>query len=108
MKVRVAFDRLDPRILPDMGVKVTFLGPEPPADQARIPRAVVPRAAIREEGGNQVIYVLREDRVERRVVRLGEARGNEQDVFGGLAEGEQVVVKGLDGLKDGQRVQRKG
>jgi len=108
VKVRVAFDHLDPRILPDMGVKVTFLGPEPPADQARIPRAIVPRAAIREEGGSQVVYVLRDGRVERRVVRLGQARGSDQEVTGELADGEQIVVKGLDGLKDGQRVRKKG
>jgi RND family efflux transporter MFP subunit len=108
VKVRVAFDRLDPRILPDMGVKVTFLGPEPPADQARIPRAIVPNAAIREEGGDHAVYVLRENRVERRVVRLGQARGNEQDVIGELADGEQVVVNGPEGLRDGQRVQKKG
>lgn len=108
VKVRVAFDRLDPRILPDMGVKVTFLGPEPPREQARVPRAIVPKTAIREEGGSQVVYVLRDGQVERRVVRLGEARGNEQEVTGALADGEQVVVKGPDGLKDGQRVQKKG
>ena len=108
VKVRVAFDRLDPRILPDMGVKVTFLGPEPPADQARIPRAIVPKAAIREEGGDHVVYVLRENRVARRIVRLGQARGNEQDVNGELADGEQVVVNGPGGLKDGQRVRKKG
>ena len=107
VKVRVAFDHLDPRILPDMGVKVTFLGPEPPAAQAGVPQAVVPRAAIREEGGKRVVYVLRDDRVERRPVRLGEAHGDEQDLLDGVAEGEQVVVKGLDGLQDGQRVQQK-
>jgi RND family efflux transporter MFP subunit len=107
VKVRVAFDHLDPRILPDMGVKVTFLGPEPPAAQAGVPGAVVPRAAIREEGGKQVVYVLRDERVERRPVRLGEAHGDEQDLLDGVAEGEQVVVKGLDGLQDGQRVRRK-
>jgi RND family efflux transporter MFP subunit len=108
VKVRVAFDHLDPRILPDMGVKVTFLGPEPPADQARIPRVIVPRAAIREEDGRQVVYVLRQGRVERRAVQLGQPHGSEQEVTGELAEGEQVVVKGLDGLRDGQRVQKKG
>jgi RND family efflux transporter MFP subunit len=108
VKVRVAFDHLDPRILPDMGVKVTFLGPEPSAAQAGAPRAIVPRAAIREEGGGHVVYVLRDGRVERRVVRLGEARASEQEVTGTLADGEQVVVKGLDGLRDGQRVQKRG
>ncbi len=108
VKVRVAFDRLDPRILPDMGVKVTFLGPEPPATQAGAPRAVVPRVAIREEGGSHVVYVLRDGRVQRRVVRLGQVRGDEQEVTGELTDGEQVVVKGLDGLADGQRVRKKG
>lgn len=107
VKVRVALDRLDPRILPDMGVKVTFLGPAPPAAPGGAPRAVVPRAAIREEGGNQVVYVVRDGRVERRVVRLGQARGSDQEVIGELADGDQVVVKGLDGLEDGQRVQKK-
>jgi RND family efflux transporter MFP subunit len=108
VKVRVAFDRLDPRILPDMGVKVTFLGAEPKAARAGTPPAVVPRAAIRQEGGRHVVYVLRDGRVERRVVRLGEARGSEQDVTGPLADGEQVVVNGPEGLRDGQRVQKKG
>jgi RND family efflux transporter MFP subunit len=107
VKVRVAFDRLDPRILPDMGVKVAFLGPEPPADQARTPRAVVPRAAIHQEGQSQAVYVLRNGRVARRTVRLGQARGGDHEVTGELADGDQVVVKGLDGLQDGQRVQKK-
>ncbi len=30
MQVRIGFEQLDPRILPDMGVKVAFLGEEPP------------------------------------------------------------------------------
>jgi RND family efflux transporter MFP subunit len=107
VKVRVAFDRLDPRILPDMGVKVAFLGPEPPADRARTPQAVVPRAAIRQEGESQAVYLLRNGRVERRTVRLGQTRGADQDVTGELADGDQIVVKGLDGLQDGQRVQKK-
>jgi RND family efflux transporter MFP subunit len=107
VKVRVAFDRLDPRILPDMGVKVTFLGPEPPAGQAGEARLLVPRGAIREEGGRHLAYVYRDGKVEERALTLGPARGTEQEVTAGLAAGEQVVVKGLEGLRTGQRVQRK-
>lgn len=108
VKVRVAFDRLDLRILPDMGVKVTFLGEEP-STRARGPTTVlVPRTAVREEGGSQVVFVYRDGRVERRAVRLGQARGNDQEVVAGLSDGEQVVAKGLEGLLDGQRVQIQG
>ena len=107
VKVRVAFDRLDPRILPDMGVKVTFFGDEP-KDRATGPRLLIPRTAVREEGGSQVVFVFRDGRVERRAVRLGQAQGNDQEVIAGLSDGDQVVVKGLEGLRDGLRVQIKG
>ncbi len=108
VKVRVAFDRLDPRILPDMGVKVTFFGDEPDTRAAGATRVLVPRTAVREEGGSQVVFVYRDGRVERRAVRLGQVRGNDQEVLAGLADGEQVVVKGVEGLRDGLRVQVQG
>jgi RND family efflux transporter MFP subunit len=107
VKVRVAFDRLDPRILPDMGVKVTFLGDEvshPPDGGARVR---VPRAALQVEGGSPAVFVYHDGRVERRAVRLGQVRGDEQEVIAGLSDGEQVVTTSLGELRDGQRAQLK-
>ena len=108
VKVRVALDRLDPRILPDMGVKVTFFGDEPSTRAASATRILVPQSAVREEGGSQVVFVYRDGRVERRAVRLGQTRGTDHEVIAGLSDGEQIVVKGLEGLRDGSRVQLKG
>jgi RND family efflux transporter MFP subunit len=104
VKVRVAFDRLDQRILPDMGVKVTFLGEEPGTRAAGPAGVLIPRAAVREEGGSQVVFVYRDGQVERRAVRVGQARGGDQEIVAGLSDGERVIVKGLEGLRDGQRV----
>ncbi len=104
VKVRVTFDRLDPRILPDMGVKVTFLGDEP-STQAVVGRVLVPRTAVREEGRAAVVFVYREGQVERRSVRLGQARGNEHEVIAGLSDGDQIVTTAVNELRDGQRVQ---
>jgi RND family efflux transporter MFP subunit len=103
VKVRVTFDRLDPRILPDMGVKVTFFGEEPATPAASGSRVLVPRSALREEGGTAAVFVYREGRVERRAVRLGQVRGNEQEVIAGLSDAEQVVTRGVNELRDGQR-----
>ncbi len=105
MKVRVAFDRLDPRILPDMGVKVTFFGDEPAARAAGAARMLLPRSAVREDGGAPVVFVVRDGRVERRSVRLGQTRGTDQEVVAGLSDGERVVVKGGEALRDGQAIQ---
>jgi RND family efflux transporter MFP subunit len=107
VKVRVAFERLDPRILPDMGVKVAFLGDEashPPDGGARVR---VPRAALLVDGNSPAVFVYHDGRVERRAVRLGQARGDEQEVIAGLSDGEQVVTTRLGELRDGQRAQLK-
>jgi RND family efflux transporter MFP subunit len=107
VKVRVAFDALDPRILPDMGVKVTFFGEEATPVPDGEMRVLVPRTAVRVEGGSPAVFVYRDQRVERRAVRLGQVRGSEQEVLAGLSDGEQVVTVGLEALHDGQRAQLK-
>jgi len=105
VKVRATFDRLDPRILPDMGVKVTFLGEESAPSTAG--RVLVSRAALVDDGGTTVVFVHRDGKVERRAVRLGQARGNDHEVVAGLSDGEQVVTTGAKQLRDGQSVRVK-
>src|SRR5947208_5740242 len=106
VKVRATFDRLDPRILPDMGVKVTFLGEERGAP-ATAGRVLIARAALVEEGGITAVFVHRDGKVERRAVRLGQARGNEQEIIAGLSDGEQVGATGAKQRPDGQSVRVK-
>jgi HlyD family secretion protein len=102
VKVRATFDALDPRILPDMGVKVTFLGDVPTTPTAG--RVLVPKAAIRADDGKPIVFVVRDERVERRAIKQGDARGNEIEVLAGLSDGEQVVVSSAKDLRDRQRV----
>jgi len=107
VKVRISFDQLDPRILPDMGVKVTFLGDEPKAAQAGAAGVLVPQGAVRSDNGSSVVFVYHDGRVERRAVKAGSTRGSDQEIVAGLSSGDQVVVSGFDGLQDGARVQLK-
>jgi RND family efflux transporter MFP subunit len=102
VKVRATFDALDPKILPDMGVKVTFLGDAPAAAQAAA-RFLVPKAAVLDDGGKPIVFVYRDGRVERRAIGAGQVRGTDQEVIAGLRDGDQVVV-GVKELRDGQRV----
>ena len=103
--VRIGFERLDSRILPDMGVKVAFMGEPEPASQAPArPRLTVARAGVRTDQGQSIVFVVVEDRVERRAVRVGDARGDQVEVVSGLAAGDRVVVEGPPELVDGSRV----
>ncbi|HNQ25032.1 MAG TPA: efflux RND transporter periplasmic adaptor subunit [Phycisphaerae bacterium] len=102
VKVRVGFEQLDPRILPDMSVKVAFQKAD--AEAAPGTNVQVPKAAVRQNGGRDVVWVVREERLERRAVTLGPAAGDEVAIVAGLSEGERIVVTGPDNLAEGAAV----
>ncbi len=102
VKVRIGFEKLDPRILPDMGVKVAFQAEEA---SARLGGVVVPRRAVRQNEGHEVGFVVEEGRAERRAVKVSEGMGEEAIIVSGLAAGERVVVDGPDDLADGDAVE---
>ena len=106
VKVRVAFDRLDPRILPDMGVKVAFLG-DKPAKKTTEARAIVPKTAIRNDAGKPIVFLIADKKLERRTVTLGSERGNDVEIMAGISPGDSVVVRGGEGLREGQTVEIK-
>ncbi len=103
--VRIGFKKLDPRILPDMGVKVNFLREE--GDQsapAARPVTLVPRAAVRTDNGQSVVFVVTGETVERRAVKVGGADGDRVEVLAGLTPGDRVVVSPPATLAAGDRV----
>ena len=105
VRVRIAFDGLDARILPDMGVKVQFLDDSPAQARAGDRTLVqLPAEAVAREGDESVVWVVRGEEVERRAVRLGGERGGRVDVLAGLNAGETVVARPVEGLSDGSRV----
>jgi RND family efflux transporter MFP subunit len=104
--VRVGFEALDPRILPDMGVKVRFLRDEGAAASAgpERPTVLVPKAAIRTAGTESTVFVVRGQAVEERAVRVGGTDGDRVEVLSGLQSGERVVAPIPDVLTDGAAV----
>jgi RND family efflux transporter MFP subunit len=102
VKVRVGFEKLESRILPDMGVKVAFQGAEEKQPASR--NIVIPKAAIQQRDGRDVIWIARDGRVEKRAVTVGTRRSDEVTIAAGLTGGEKVVVEGADKLADGARI----
>lgn len=102
--VKVAFDRPDPRVLPEMGVKTTFLAdPTAPSETgaSAIPAAVsIPKSALREAQGRAVVYVVEGNRAVLRGVSPRPLGQDRVIVSGGLAPGEMVIVQAPPGLGD--------
>jgi RND family efflux transporter MFP subunit len=102
VRVRVAFDKLDPRILPEMSVKVAFRGTGDAGTASRV--VVIPKAAIQQHDGRDVVLVVHDGRIERRAVTVNASTAGENEIGAGLAAGEQVVVNAPGDLADGAAV----
>lgn len=113
VRVRVGFDKPDPRILPEMGVKVSFQAPaESPAkaapSAAQEPpkaKAAVPEAAVQEVEGRSIVWVVDAGRVKRRAVGVAGRKSGDVLLDAGLTPGERVVVKTERPLSDGALIE---
>ena len=107
VQVKVSIVDRDPRILPEMGARVDFL-----ADTARGARPAtagplrfrVPATAVREVGGETVVWLVRDGRLESRVVQGGPVSGGFREIRSGLAGGELLLVGGVEEPRAGMRV----
>ncbi|MGA3372337.1 MAG: efflux RND transporter periplasmic adaptor subunit [Terracidiphilus sp.] len=104
VEVRIAFDKLDPRILPDMGVKVSFLGEESTQEEEAPVGVMVPQNAVRNDSGEKIVFLVKGDHVERHAVKVGATNSAQTQVLAGLSPGDTVVVGGPSGLRDGEAV----
>jgi len=120
VKVRISFTApdhvhlfdpaADPRILPDMGVKVTFLEDTDKSKkhQDKSPAvALVPQKAVRQDNASKYVFLVKDGVLERRAVTLGSERGSDVEILAGLQPDQTVVVSGPETLRDGQAVQIK-
>ena len=103
VRVRIAFEALDARILPDMGIKVRFL--DEPADSAARAALTIPAAALLRDGEAPAAWVVADGRASRRAIRVGETQDGRVAVQDGLRSGETVIVDPPPRLREGTVVE---
>lgn len=112
VKVRIAIDQPDARILPDMGVRVSFLGGRPHnsarekednRDASLVSGIVVPASAITERDGKSFVFAIQDGRARERPVTLGQQYGDLVTVEG-VANGTTVVRDPPRALRDDARI----
>jgi RND family efflux transporter MFP subunit len=102
VKVRIGLDAKDDRIVPDMGARVSFLeGKKAVEHEHRSSGVRVPGAAVRRDGEQDIVFVVKDQRAQRRAVTLGGTSGDARLVLSGVSAGEAVVVEAPADLRDG-------
>ena len=101
--VKVRFLDNDPRILPEMSAKVSFLS-RPVKPEEEKPRLAVNRAALIAREGQNAVFIVKENGVVETPVRVGMEFGDMVEILGVVTPGDKVVKKPPKGLKNGSRI----
>ena len=100
---KIRFNELDPRILPEMSAKVSFLSQEMPEGE-RVARSVLQPAAIVQRDGKTVVFVIKDDKVAQVAIETGAKIGELMEIRAGVKPGDRVVLRPPDKLHDGARI----
>jgi RND family efflux transporter MFP subunit len=106
VRVRIAIDELDLRILPDMGVKVRFFDDRPANGATAV--ASLPSGAVLGEAGATYVWRVVDGRAVRTSIVAGEESEGTRQVLEGLAVGDEVIVGPPATIADGTRIRRRG
>lgn len=105
VKVRVGFDKLDPRLLPQMSIQVWFLDDATGGStQAPPARVLIAQAALHKDGSTPYVFIFDDGRAERRAVKVGAATGSDVEILAGVSGEEKVILSSDKPLTDGARV----
>jgi RND family efflux transporter MFP subunit len=101
--VKVRFLNKDPRMLPDMSAKVSFLSRNLKPEELK-PRIAVSQSALINRGDQNIVFLLRGNHVQQTVLQLGKKLGDMMEITEGLKPGDRVVINPPKGLKDGSTI----
>ncbi|AVP97132.1 efflux RND transporter periplasmic adaptor subunit [Ahniella affigens] len=102
VKVRIGFKEKDDRVVPDMGVRVSFLEPEIETKKVLVDRGVmVAGGAVVQRDGKDVVFTLQDGRATQTEVKIARRIGDDVEVSAGLNGGETVIVDPPEGLTNG-------
>ncbi|HEX2585108.1 MAG TPA: efflux RND transporter periplasmic adaptor subunit, partial [Steroidobacteraceae bacterium] len=107
VKVRVGFDKLDPRILPDMGVKVRFMDNKNESSSTSTSAIELPATVIVTDSNHRYIWKVNDNKLERVAVSTGIERNGRMQVLAGAQAGDHVVNNPAPTLQDGMKVKAK-
>ena len=106
--VKVSFDQIDNRVLPEMSAKVNFLPSGQSTEEVSTKTILtVPSTAIVSRNGSQVVFLAKQGKVIARAIETGQTYGGVVEVRSGVDIGDVVVLTPPEGMSDGDAVKLK-
>jgi multidrug efflux system membrane fusion protein len=99
IKLKALFDNPDEKLYPNQFVNVKL------TTDILHNAVVVPSAAVQLSSDGEFLYVVKDGKTNRRSITIGPVMGDQTVITKGVEQGEQVVTRGIDHLREGSKVE---
>ena len=106
VRVRIRLIEKDERVLPDMGVRVSFLQKIAQSTGPKKEGVIVPNAAVFNDGDISYVLLVRNERIKKQEIEVAEETSNYSRITKGVRAGDQVVASYDKQLENNQKVSR--
>jgi RND family efflux transporter MFP subunit len=108
VQVKIRFEDIDNRVLPEMGAKVNFLKVQAAAPQSEnTPKLLIPQTAIQTKNGKKTVFVVKDNAAQETAVSTGTVLGEYVEITNGLMNGDVIILAPSDNIQQGSKVQIK-
>ncbi|MFN9338296.1 MAG: efflux RND transporter periplasmic adaptor subunit [Candidatus Kapaibacterium sp.] len=108
VQVKIRFDDIDERVLPEMGAKVNFLKINTVVNEIESkPKLLIPQTAIQTKNGKKTVFVVKDNAAQETAVSTGTILGEYVEIKNGLMNGDVIILAPSDNIQQGSKVQIK-
>ena len=108
VQVKIRFDDIDNRVLPEMGAKVNFLKINTVVNEIESkPKLLIPQTAIQTKNGKKTVFVVKDNAAQETAVSTGTVLGEYVEITNGLMNGDVIILAPSDNIQQGSKVQIK-
>lgn len=108
VQVKIRFDDIDERVLPEMGAKVNFLKINTVVNEIESkPKLLIPQTAIQTKNGKKTVFVVKDNAAQETAVSTGTILGEYVEITNGLMNGDVIILAPSDNIQQGSKVQIK-
>lgn len=105
VQVKIRFEDIDERVLPEMGAKVNFLKMNTVVNETENkPKLLIPQTAVQTNNGKKTVFVVKNETANEYTVTTGENFGEYIEITNGLTNGDVIILTPSDNVTQGKKV----
>ena len=104
VQIKIRFNEIDERVLPEMGAKVNFLRQNIANEEQKPAKILIPTSSILTVNGKKTVFIVAGSKATEQIIKTGAIFGEFTEVKQGLMPGTSLIISPIEKLSSGSSI----